>query len=268
MNRKLTFIIMLLFVSLILSTNAFSQYQNKPDEELTKEEATLKIQDWQTKVNALDDQLKAINANIDDLKKQLDQTNKDIKDCNESFYTLLGITPADVENFRQRLGVIEGRIRDMKKLSDDVLADKQDDVKALEKDLNALRKEKTSLLPEFFNRIVADARDIKGLYREKLIKSYTVGTWAKDKDCLWNIAGKIDIYGDPFLWPKIWQYNTTIIRNPDIIHPGEVLQLPPAAPKTPDEIKAERKYWRHKREAMEAEQGAPTSKADEPKKVK
>ena len=56
----------------------------------------------------------------------------------------------------------------MKKLSDDVLADKQDDVKALEKDLNALRKEKTSLLPEFFNRIVADARDIKGLYRGKI----------------------------------------------------------------------------------------------------
>jgi nucleoid-associated protein YgaU len=63
---------------------------------------------------------------------------------------------------------------------------------------------------------------------------------------LWNISGKAEIYGDPFQWPKIWQANTDIIRNPDIIHPGQVLKIPPPGPKTDEETKAERRYWRDK----------------------
>ena len=62
----------------------------------------------------------------------------------------------------------------------------------------------------------------------------------------------MEIYGDPFQWPKIWQANTDQIRNPDIIHPGQVLKVPPAGPKTDDESKAERKYWRKKRAAQAA----------------
>jgi nucleoid-associated protein YgaU len=115
----------------------------------------------------------------------------------------------------------------MQRLSDDVLADRQDDVMALEAKLNELRGHKLSLIPEFYNEILKLAKDINpGLIREKKIKNYTVGTWAENRDCLWNIAGKIEIYGDPFQWPKIWQANTGIIRNPDIIHPGQVLVLP------------------------------------------
>ena len=51
---------------------------------------------------------------------------------------------------------------------------------------------------------------------------------------------------------KNWQANTDQIRNPDIIHPGQVLKVPPAGPKTDDESKAERKYWRKKRAAQAA----------------
>jgi hypothetical protein len=52
-------------------------------------------------------------------------------------------------------------------------------------------------------------------------------------------------------WPKIWQSNTDKIKNPDIIRTGQVLTIPPAGPKSTDEMKAERKYWRHKRAAIE-----------------
>ena len=43
---------------------------------------------------------------------------------------------------------------------------------------------------------------------------YTVGTWRKDRDCLWNIAKKPEIYNDPFAWPKIWHANRDLIHNP------------------------------------------------------
>ena len=87
----------------------------------------------------------------------------------------------------------------------------------------------------------------------------SVGTWAKDRDCLWNIAKKPDIYGDAFKWPKIWQKNRDQIKNPDIIHPGQVLKIPAPAPLTPEEESAARKYYRQKREA---EMNATTTTAN------
>lgn len=48
--------------------------------------------------------------------------------------------------------------------------------------------------------------------------TYTV----KAGDSLWNIS--LDVYGSGYRWPEIARLNS--LGNPDIIHPGNVLQLP------------------------------------------
>ncbi|MBN2407303.1 MAG: LysM peptidoglycan-binding domain-containing protein [Elusimicrobia bacterium] len=55
---------------------------------------------------------------------------------------------------------------------------------------------------------------------------YKVGTWEKDRDCLWNIAGKKDIYNDPWKWKRIYKANSRIINDPDLIFPGQRLAIP------------------------------------------
>ena len=55
---------------------------------------------------------------------------------------------------------------------------------------------------------------------------YTVRLIPGRRDCLWRIAEYDYIYGDPFLWPKIWRRNRELIRNPDLIHPGWQLIIP------------------------------------------
>ncbi|MBR9978341.1 MAG: LysM peptidoglycan-binding domain-containing protein, partial [Bacteroidetes bacterium] len=90
------------------------------------------------------------------------------------------------------------------------------------------------------------------------------GTWSRDRDCLWNIAKKPDIYGDAFKWPKIWQNNRDQIKNPDIIHPGQVLKIPAPAPLTPEEETAARRYYRQKREA---EMGGDTESGSSPENI-
>ena len=265
MKNIFRILLVIAFVFAVIGRSAYADdkpYSMKTDEELTKDEAVTRIAEWTAKVNDLNTKIKTMDGDIDKLKKDIDDSKAQLKNCRDAYYSLIGASDLDIQNFRQQLGVIEGRIRDMQRLSDDVLADKQDEVKALENDLNQLRKSKISVLPEFYNRIIDDARAIKGLYREKKIKSYTVGTWAENRDCLWNIAGKMEIYGDPFMWPKIWQNNTELVHNPDIIHPGQVLKLPPAGPKTSEELKAERKYWRLKIAAQEEEgkAGMPVDK--------
>lgn len=222
---------------------------SKPDLEITKDEALLRIQDFQATILNKEEQSRNLDAKIKKAQEDLKNTNQALKDCDAKILELIGASLDDIEQHRQKLGVIDGKIRQLQKMNDDQLADNQDQVKALEAELNALRLSKINCIEEIYNKVLGLARDIRGLYREKKIKSYTVGTWAENRDCLWNIASKGEIYNDPMLWPKIWQMNKNIVKNPDVIFPGQVLILPEKAVKTSDEIKAERKYWRMKKEA-------------------
>lgn len=49
---------------------------------------------------------------------------------------------------------------------------------------------------------------------------YTV----EKSDNLWEIA--VRAYGDGYQWTEIWQANESLVKNPDIIQPGQVLTLP------------------------------------------
>ncbi len=77
--------------------------------------------------------------------------------------------------------------------------------------LDEAKKNKLGALPKYFDRIKEQQNRVdalrKTLETAQLQMTYTVGTWAKDRDCLWNIAKKPKIYDNAFLWPKIWQGN-------------------------------------------------------------
>lgn len=261
MKKIFSFFIVLFAVAVVANAQTQLPPASMPDAELTEEQADLRIQQFQSNVKALEEKLSELNTKIDNLKSKLDETNAKLDECDDEIKKLLGVSDEDISAFAQKLGVLEGKVREMQRLSDVQLLERQDEVKQLDEELNELKGNKISLLPQFYDRIVKLGRDIKGLYREKKITTYTVGTWAEDRDCLWNIAGKIDIYSDPFMWPKIWMANTDEIRNPDIIFPGQVLQIPVKGPKTDEEMKAERKYWREKKEAQ-AEMGDATPGAE------
>jgi len=48
----------------------------------------------------------------------------------------------------------------------------------------------------------------------------------KKGDSLWMIAKYKDIYGDDFLWPIIYKANKGQIKNPNLIYPGQKLNIP------------------------------------------
>ncbi len=108
-------------------------------------------------------------------------------------------------------------------------AAKADEAKKCQEDLAAAQQELNSLLAS--------------LNAEGAPTVYVVGTWAKDRDCLWNIAKKPKIYNDVWLWPKIWQANRDEIKNADLIYPHEKLQIPRKAPLTKNETLAEQRYF-------------------------
>ena len=61
-------------------------------------------------------------------------------------------------------------------------------------------------------------------------KRYTVRD-RKPADCLWCIAAQPQVYGSGVLWERIHKANRKKVKNPNVIHPGQVLFIPP--PKGP-----------------------------------
>jgi LysM repeat protein len=53
--------------------------------------------------------------------------------------------------------------------------------------------------------------------------SYTV----VDDDTLWDLAQRY--YSNPFEWRVIWEANRTVVEDPNLIYPGEVLTIPGAS---------------------------------------
>lgn len=44
-------------------------------------------------------------------------------------------------------------------------------------------------------------------------------------DSLWRIAGRAEVYGNPYQWPLIFRNNTDQIRDADLIHPDQRLNI-------------------------------------------
>ena len=135
---------------------------------------------------------------------------------------------ASRETLNEKIRTLQSDVDRLKKED----ASKAEEVKSCQQDLAAAQQQLNSLL--------ASAN------REEAPSVYTVGTWAKDRDCLWNIAKKQAVYSDVWLWPKIWEDNRDQIKDPDLIYPGEKLQIPRKAPLTKKETLAEQTYYEHK----------------------
>lgn len=56
---------------------------------------------------------------------------------------------------------------------------------------------------------------------------YVVRLIPKRRDCLWRIAAYDFVYNDGYKWKKIYLANKESIKNPDLIHPGQKLIIPP-----------------------------------------
>lgn len=54
-------------------------------------------------------------------------------------------------------------------------------------------------------------------------KAYVV----QSGDTLWVISGRPEIYGNPLLWPLIWQSNLQALPNPDRVSAGQTLRIRP-----------------------------------------
>ena len=235
-------------IMLILSVVALSSTITGFAQEMSKEE-------WQKEMNqaaARRDELKArldkLNADITNLESQSPKLDADLVACEDELFKLLGMTRDQINAFEKELSSYESRTDELVRMSDADLLRYRDEINSMSKRIDEMSKSKASKLQRFASRLLSLRKKVDGLIRTLSMGAgtYTVGTWKRDRDCLWNIAKKPNIYANAWLWPKIWQGNKDKIRDPDIIKPGWKLNIPPGKELTKQEKSAANSYYKKK----------------------
>lgn len=221
-------------------------------QEMTKDEWQKQMNEWTAKRDELRSKLNTLQAEVDQLKKTDAEKAAAIKKCNDDLLALVGATAESERAFAAMLDQIDSKVNELSRLSNQDLWARKGEIDDVQKMIDEARNNKLSLLPKYYDRLKEQQNRVDALRRSLEsagMQTYTVGTWARDRDCLWNIAKKPAVYDNAFMWPKIWQVNKDQISNPDIIKPGQKLKIPPKGELTQDEKAAARSYWQRKQAA-------------------
>jgi hypothetical protein len=182
---------------------------NFAQEEMTEEQWESEMAAYKNKQAALETEIAALKTDIDNLKAM---DLQDPEECIDELYQLVGATRNDVNNYRKAVNELDGKI----KRKEGPKADRQTD-------LNALKMNKISALPEFYNKVHNQMqKDLDNWVEAPTEINYTV----VKGDHLWGIAKKSEHYGNPFAWPVIYQANRDQIKNPDLIYPNQNFKIP------------------------------------------
>jgi nucleoid-associated protein YgaU len=223
-------------------------------QEMTKEEWQKQVTELTAKVTDLKATFENAKKEVADLQKQLDDKAAALKKNQEELAALMGEQEKVLQSDMDK---IEGRLSELSRLSNQELYARRAELDEVQKWIEEAKKNPASgvgthsaKLDDQMGRLDAMKKSMEQYVASgQAMQTYTVGTWAKDRDCLWNIAKKPKIYDNPFMWPKIWQGNRDQIKNPDVIQPGQKLKIPPKADLTKEEKSAVRKYWSKKEAA-------------------
>jgi hypothetical protein len=154
--------------------------------------------------------LDTLNLQIDSLK-QLNRTIENY-DCEKELYAIVGATKEDVAEFRRKFEETEKKVNGKIGSPDD----------ARQMYFNEIERSKIRCLPEFADRYAKMSGNLALMSPENKTSE---GTYEVARgDCLWLIS-KMK-YNTPYLWPAIWDANKSVIINPDLIYPGQVLKIP------------------------------------------
>lgn len=193
--------------------------------EMTYAEYELKLAEYQKRLADAKKSILECEAAGGELTEQTSGLDTQVSELKQQVYELVGSDETGINEFMQELERIEGRLMGLRNLSEDALFEVRDEVDQIEAHVAELKMDKRALLPASQAKLASIDQlleQIKARMPRKRIRQYAV----LKGDSLWKIAKKDEIYNDPYLWPRIYVENRSKIKNPDLIYPNWVLNVP------------------------------------------
>jgi len=194
-------------------------------ERMTYEDFQKQLQVFQARELAAKQSIESEKVAIADLKAKIADLDAQIAAVWEQIYAFLGTTKDGVAAFNQKLDAIEAKLNELSRLTPEQLLGREAELDALAAQVAELMKDPIAKLTAQGDRLRQFAARIESL-KASLPKPKNDMYSVVRGDCLWRIAGKKDIYGDPWKWLRIWSYNKAVIKNPDLIYPAQQFTIP------------------------------------------
>jgi len=221
MTKRISLLVALVLVTGIMFT-AGSAYAA---ERMTYEEYQKKIEALQARETAAKTALDAENVAIADLRAQIADIEAQITAVWDEIYALLNVTREQIEEFNRKLDDVDKRLDELSRLTPEQLLVREAELNEVATLIATMQSDPIAKLTVQRNRLeqmAARAQSLKASLPKPKHDLYSVIRG----DCLWRIAGKKDVYGDPWKWLRIWSYNKTMIKDPDLIYPAQQFTVP------------------------------------------
>jgi nucleoid-associated protein YgaU len=181
---------------------------------------------------ALQDEKK---ARIEELNKQLAAVDTEYDETYNRIITKLNVNEGEFGDIRDKIAMYEKNLQNWNSMSDKALWKNHKEAQALIEEYKAYRQTNQAKVPDFRtdfsdldNKIMALENDIERVRPKYYEDDYTV----KRGDYLAKISGYDFIYNDATKWPIIYRANRDQIKDPNLIHPNQVLKIPRGLPNT------------------------------------
>jgi len=217
MRMKGIFIV--ICILLLIGSGAVAQEKMKMDEYKAK------LAESQTSEQEANAKLAQLNQEIADLKSQIDDTQRQIDGEWAAVYSALGVTQGDVNAYRDELKGIDSEIDGLAGLSPEELFRRQGEIKAIEERIAKAKESKIGYLSEMENSLAALEGKLAALKAKVPTNIYDQYAVVKG-DHLWGIAGKKEIYENPYQWIRIYNTNKDQIKDPDLIYAEQIFNIP------------------------------------------
>ena len=186
----------------------------------------------QRKADALADSAKFANR-INELQVELNNANTEYDAVYNEIMTFIGINKSDLAAVKNKINYYNKNIKNWNKLSDKELWSTKKEIRSLVTEYNEFKVTKAAKAPDFRdefsdlnNKIANLEANLQAAKPKYYEDEYTIvkGDW------LSKIAGYSFIYNDISKWPIIYRANRDQIKDPNLIHPNQVIKIPRGLP--------------------------------------
>jgi len=175
----------------------------------------------EAEANAKIAQLEADNAA---LREEIDAVQAQIDAEWEAVYASIGVTKEEVEDYRSNLESIDSQIDGLAELSPEELFRQKEEICEIKSKIEEAKAQKPAALSEMQEKLAELEGKLANLKAKLPANIYDQYSVIKG-DHLWGISKKDEIYGDPLQWIRIYCVNKDQIKDPDVIHPEQVLNI-------------------------------------------
>ena len=214
-----------LYFALVLTLSSVSFAQSYNYEEMEMDEYNALLQEWQARLDAANQGIAAEDTKIADLTKQTDDVQAQIDATWDEIYAALGSSRAEDEAFKKQIQALRADVSALLGMSPDEIYRRKSELQGFKDRLAELRSNNLALLSD--NMAALDNIESMIMQAEEKGKPAQPDTYTVNRgDYLWRIAGMNDIYGDPYAWSRIYTSNRDQIKDPDLIYPAQIFQIP------------------------------------------